>query len=140
METDTPILPPDSIVIAENVGPLRNTFSEHGNEIDEIISKRPPFIVRWGTLFLLVLLLCIGAVSWIIRYPDIINANAKLTCINAPKPVITLVNGKLIKLNIAENQSVMASQILGYIESNANHNEVLNLSRSIDSIQKAIGK
>ena len=30
---------------------VENDFSEHGNEVEEIISKKPPFIVRWGTTF-----------------------------------------------------------------------------------------
>ncbi len=26
----------------------KNTFADHGNEIEEIISNKPPFWVRWG--------------------------------------------------------------------------------------------
>lgn len=131
MENDKDILQQDE----NNIFVLKNTFSEHGNEIGEIISKKPPFMVRWGTLFLFFMLLAIGAISWFIKYPDIITTPAKLTCINAPKPVITLTNGKLIKLNISENQAVIQNQILGFIESTANHQEVINLSSNIDSIQ-----
>ena len=91
---------------------IKNTFAEHGNEIEEIISIQPPMIVRWGTLLLFFFLLFIGIISWFIKYPDIITAPAKLTSINSPKPVITLINGKLIKLSIAENQSVNKNQIV----------------------------
>jgi len=113
----------------------KNTFSEHGYEIDEIISKKPPFIVRWGTLFLFLLLLFIIGISWFIKYPDIINTTAKLTSINAPKPVIILISGKLLKLNISEDQAVIKNQILGFIESTADHQQVIELLNNIDSVQ-----
>jgi len=114
---------------------LKNTFAEHGYEIDEIISKKPPFIVRWGTVFLFILLLFIIGISWFIKYPDIINTTAKLTSINAPKPVITLISGKLLKLNISEDQAVIKNQILGFIESTADHQQVIELLNNIDSVQ-----
>jgi len=114
---------------------LKNTFAEHGYEIDEIISKKPPFIVRWGTVFLFILLLFIIGISWFIKYPDIINTTAKLTSINAPKPVIILISGKLLKLNISEDQAVIKNQILGFIESTADHQQVIELLNNIDSVQ-----
>ena len=117
---------------------MKNTFAEHGNEIEEIISRKPPMIVRWGTLLLFFFLLFIGVINWFIKYPDIIQAPAKLTSINASKPVITLVNGKLIKLNIAENEPVNKNQILGFIESTANHEEIIKLSSNVDSIQQLL--
>ena len=117
---------------------IKNTFADHGNEIEEIISKKPPMIVRWGTALLFLFLLFIGIISWFIKYPDIIQAPAKLTSINASKPIITLINGKLIKLNIGENQSVSKNQIVGFIESTADHLEVIKLSVNIDSIQQLL--
>ncbi len=113
----------------------KNTFDEHGSEIDEIISKKPPFMVRWGTLFLFFLLLFIISISWFIQYPDIVNTTAKLTSINAPKPVITLVSGKLVKLNVSENQTVNKNEILGFLESTADHQEVILLLENINNIQ-----
>ena len=114
---------------------LKNTFSTYGSEVDEIISHRPPWIVRWGTLLFLFFLSVIGIICWFINYPDIVTAQATLTSINAPKPVITTINGKLIKITVQENDTVKQNQVLGYLESTANHQEVLRLSENIDSIQ-----
>ena len=114
---------------------LKNTFSTYGSEVDEIISHRPPWMVRWGTLLFFFFLLVIGIICWFIKYPDIVTAQATLTSINAPKPVITIINGKLIKINVQENDAVKQNQVLGYLESTANHQEVLRLAENIDSIQ-----
>ena len=40
---------------------IKNTFAEHGNEIEDIISKKPPMIVRRGTLLLFFFLLSLTA-------------------------------------------------------------------------------
>jgi HlyD family secretion protein len=113
----------------------KNTFSIYGSEVEEIISHRPPWIIRWGTVLFFFFLLVIGVICWFIKYPDIVTAQATLTSINAPKPVITTINAKLIKINVKENDTVKQNQVLGYLESTADHEEVLQLAANIDSIQ-----
>jgi len=123
----------DISIKSEPVVIPNHLFVEHGNEIEELISRRPPFIVRRGTMLLFFIMLATILTSWLIRYPDIILASAKLTSINAPKPVITLVNGKLIKLNVHENQQVAKNEVLGFIESTGNHQQIINLSADLQA-------
>ena len=120
METDNPILPHINNALKENVFVMKETFADHGNEIEEIISNKPPLIVRWGTVYFFFLLVLIVLISWFIKYPDIVTASAKLNSVNAPKQVITRSDGKLIKIAVKENEAVGAGQVLGYMESIAN--------------------
>lgn len=140
METDKTILPPLNAGLKEGVFVMNNTFSDHGNEIEEIISNRPPFIVRWGTVYFSLLLVLFGFISWYIKYPDIVVARAKLNSVNAPKQVITRIDGKLIKIAVKENEEVEAGQLLGYMESIANPRSVMAISLQIDSISHLINK
>jgi HlyD family secretion protein len=119
----------------EDILLMKNTFSEHGNEIDEIISRRPPFLVRWGTTCFLILLLLILFVSWFIQYPDIVTTKAKLTSLNAPKAIVAKVEGQLIKLDVKEGDRVLKNETIGYMESNANAETVIHLSGVLDSLQ-----
>jgi len=134
METDKKILHPDITGPTESVFVVKNTFSDHSDEIEEIISKQPPFIVRWGTVFFFFLLLLIGLVSWFIQYPDIVTAKAKLTSLNAPKTVICKTDGKLVKLTVKDDDFVQAGTIIGFIESTSDHEQVLALSTNIDTL------
>jgi HlyD family secretion protein len=136
LETENPISN-ENTRHKEHLG-VNNSFPEHGNEIEEIISKRLPPIIRWGTVYFFFLLLLIAIISWFIKYPDIIQTSAKLTSINAPKPVLANISGKLIKLTIQENEEVKQNQILGYLESTADQEEVLRLSSYIDTIQNLL--
>ena len=143
METDKPIFtaPPVCVNgIKEDAFLMKNTFSSHGNEMEEIISKKPPFFVRWGTVFFLIFLLLIAGICWFIKYPDIVNTKAKLTSINAPKEVITKISGKLIKLFAKEGEQTITGNILGYLESTASHEEVIKLSDNIDTLQFLVNK
>lgn len=71
-------------------------------------------------------------IAWMIRYPDIVMAGGVLSSINVPKEVIARADGKLVKLFVAENRQVKTGNVLGYIESTANHEEVLQLSEHLD--------
>ncbi len=134
MEINNPILAAENALDAlPNASAPGNTFAEHGYEIEEIISNRPPLIVRWGTVYFLLVLLFLCLVCWFIQYPDIVSANAKLTSINAPKEIVTKTSGKLVKLFAKENDQAGTGDILGYMESTASHEELIKLSKRIDT-------
>lgn|GEM_PF-3297132 len=66
--------------IQENI----DTFPERGNELEAFISKRPPYFVRWGTVYFFILLVLIATVCRFIPYPERITARGRLNAINAP--------------------------------------------------------
>lgn len=105
-------------------------------EVNEIISQKPGFLIRWGITIFFLLLLFIIAGTFFIHYPDTILTKARLTTINAPKEVRINTDGKLIKLNAIEGKFVHKDDILGFVESRANHNQVISLSATIDSMQE----
>lgn len=104
-------------------------------EVQEVISYKPHWIVRKGnTIFLLIILLLL-VLTWIISYPDIIHAGAKLVAMNPPKLINAKTEGKLLKLFVSNEQPVRKDQHIGYMESTADYNEVLKLQ---DWIQQAV--
>jgi multidrug resistance efflux pump len=111
---------------------IENT-SLRSEAIHEIISKKPGFITRFALLFFTSLLIMLFIASWIIHYPDVIITKAELIGINVPKEIIALQDGKLIKVVYNKNDSVKEGQAIAWIENNASHSEVLNLSAKVDS-------
>lgn len=107
-------------------------------EVQEIISQRPNWIVRNGIMMFLVIICGSLGVTNFISYPDIIVTSAKLTSLNAPKEIKSKITGKLVKLLVTENETVKQGQVLGFMESGANHLEVIELSGIIDSLQTVI--
>lgn len=105
-----------------------------GEAVQEFISRKPGFLIQYGTILFLLLLILIVTASWFIQYPDVITASAKLQSINAPKPVINKTSGKLMKLFVKEGDVVKENAILGYMESTALPEQVLQLSAATDTI------
>jgi multidrug efflux pump subunit AcrA (membrane-fusion protein) len=110
----------------------------HTDDIQDIITTPPSWILRWGiTLSFLILVLIIG-LSAFIRYPDIVNASLIINSPNSPKPVVAKIQGKLVKLLVNENESVIAGQPLAYMESTANHLQVTDLLVDLKTFQKEL--
>jgi multidrug efflux pump subunit AcrA (membrane-fusion protein) len=106
------------------------------DDVQEILGRVPPWLIRWGnTLFLLILFLIL-LLSWLIHYPEIVNAPFRLTSASAPQAVVAKSSGRIVKLLVADNQMVVKNQPLAFLESTASHNEILRLANAIDSLKK----
>lgn len=115
-----------------------NIAFQRSEQVQEIVSNKPGFLVRHGITFLFLTLCIVGLACWFIRYPDTVPARALLTSINPPKPVITNIAGKIVKLNAEEGKFVQKGQLLGFIESRADHNEVMMLDATADTLQSLL--
>ena len=98
------------------------------DEIQEVISYRPHWIGRKGNILFLVIILFLFSLTWLIKYPDTINSSARLVALNPPKMVVAKSEGKLMKLLVQNEEEVKSGQELGYIESNSDYKEVVQLN------------
>ncbi|TWJ01532.1 HlyD family secretion protein [Mucilaginibacter frigoritolerans] len=115
-----------------------NETARHTEDMQDIITAVPSWVLRYGiTMFFGVLVLIIG-LSAFIRYPDIVKAQLKVDSPNSPKPVVSKISGKLVKLLVAENEMVKTGQPLGYLESTANHTKVLALLTNLKTMQSEV--
>ncbi|MBB6130797.1 HlyD family secretion protein [Mucilaginibacter lappiensis] len=115
-----------------------NDQVRHTDDMQDIITTVPSWILRWGiTLFFGILVLMVS-LSAFIRYPDIVNAQLKIESPNSPKPVVSKVAGKLIRLLVKENANVVAGQALAYMESTGDHDKVRNLATSLKELQTQV--
>ncbi|HMR81547.1 MAG TPA: HlyD family efflux transporter periplasmic adaptor subunit [Niabella sp.] len=110
-----------------------NNFKERSEVAQEIISRKPDFFEKWSLLIFLVLLMLLFTGTWFIRYPDIIEASAVLTSDNAPKEIISRQSGRITALFVKNNQPVKQGDIIGWVESNAVSQEIIDLSEKLAS-------
>lgn len=108
------------------------------DEVQEIISRKPNWIVTNGILVLLVIIVTLLSATFFISYPDVITANAWLTSMNAPKEIRAKTEGMLIKLLVKEGQDVKQDEVIGFLESRADHGTIIALSQTLDSIQMLV--
>ncbi len=111
---------------------ITKPFSLRSDTVQEIISRKSGFAERWALLLFLIIIIVVFASTWFIKYPDVIQVNAGLTASNAPKEIVIRQDGKLVKLFVTNDDIVIQGQTLAWIESTANHKEVVELSTLLD--------
>ncbi len=108
------------------------------DEVQEVISYRPHWIVRKGNSIFLLIILLLLFLSWLIKYPDIIKAPSRLVALNPPKLITARTEGKLMKLFVINEQLVKKGEPLAYMESTGNYDEVLKLQKWINVIMDSL--
>ena len=84
---------------------VSKTFHQRSEAAQEIISRQPGFAERWALILFLSILVILIACTWFIKYPDIIETTGRLTADNAPKEIIPLQSGRLVKLFVKKRRS-----------------------------------
>ncbi|TGE13970.1 putative HlyD family type I secretion protein [Hymenobacter elongatus] len=103
------------------------------DEVQEVLSRQPPWLLRWGGAFGLTATCFIFLCTWLIHYPDVVMAGFTLTSVNAPKVAVAHTEGRIVKLLGQDSKAVLAGAPLAYLESTGDHEEVLSLSRALQT-------
>lgn len=108
-----------------------NIYSE---EVRDILSHPPNAIFQWGNTILLGFFLIMIILSWVVKYPDIIQAEIVITTKLPPEKLVAHNSGKIEHLLVTNRQEVVKNQPLIIIENTARYQEVLMLKSFLDSV------
>jgi len=106
----------------------------HSVAVEDIINTPPKSAVRWGTTIVGLVILLLLILSWLIKYPYVIRAEAIVTTTNPPAAIVARVSGKIEKLFVKDGEEVSRGQILGIMETTTSHEKVMSLLKMIDSL------
>ncbi|QNL49832.1 HlyD family efflux transporter periplasmic adaptor subunit [Olivibacter sp. SDN3] len=110
----------------------------HTEDLQDIISKPPSWLLKWGISLVLFILLAIVTMSAFIQYPDIVSADIRINAVNAPKAVVPRVSGTLSKLLAKEGMKVQTGQVLAWMESSGKHKQVLSLLKKLVQLRSVL--
>jgi len=111
-----------------------NVNDIRSEDVQEILSAVPNWMIRWGNLLILLLIIMLLGISWFVKYPDIITAEAMITTKLPPQKEFAKTTGTLIAVLVADNEIVSENQPLAIIENTANYKDVYVLKSIIDSV------
>lgn len=107
----------------------------HSEDLQEIIAKPPSWLLRRGISFVLMTILMIFSLSIFIRYPEMVPVSMKFNTTSAPKALPAKVNGNLVGLLVKEGQWVKKSTDVAYLESIADHEQVIDILERLRDIR-----
>jgi multidrug efflux pump subunit AcrA (membrane-fusion protein) len=100
----------------------------HTEEVVEILGKIPPFIVRWGLLFLFLIFVGILTISHFIRSPDTVGCSVILTTQQPPARLVAKVGGIIDTMYVREGMFVNKDVAVASIVNSASLPDVTQLS------------
>lgn len=101
-------------------------------EVQEIISRPPAWLIRWGiTLVFLMLALLIG-LSFLIRYPDFVEAKVLVTTEDPTERIAARISGQIETLFVKNGEKVSIGRSLAGIKSTAKIEDVLFLKATLE--------
>lgn len=111
-----------------------NNVKLRSEEVQEILEATPNWMIRWGNMLILLLILMLLFISWFVKYPDTINSSAIITTKLPPQKEYAKISAKIASILVSDNQLVKADTPLAIIENTANFKHVFLLKSIIDTI------
>lgn len=103
-------------------------------EVQEILTRVPHWMIRWGSVVVLIILVSLFFVSWLIKYPDIITTQVVITTNIPPEKLVARTSGKLEVILVADRMNVTKNTPLAVVENSANFKDVFLLKSIVDTI------
>ncbi len=115
--------------------PNNNQIELRSEEVQEILTSVPNWMIRWGNTLILIIIFILLAITWFVKYPDKINASAMVTTQIPPQKEIAAISGNIDTIFVADNQKVNINSPLAIIENSANYKDVFYLKSIIDTLK-----
>lgn len=109
-----------------------NEIELRSEEVQEIMNRVPPWILRRGITLLFIIVLLLLAGSWFFKYPDVIQAGITVTSLEPPASVIARSTGKIDEIYVENDQEVSVGAPLAVIQNPANTADMLSMLKSME--------
>lgn len=109
-------------------------FELRSEEVQDILTKVPNWMIRWGTVLIFGIIILLLFTSWFIRYPDVVSSEIIITTNIPPEKLVAKINGKIEAILINDKEKVKAHTPLAIIENSANYKDVFSLKKIIETI------
>ncbi|GAA3569461.1 HlyD family secretion protein [Snuella lapsa] len=103
-------------------------------EVQEILTNPPAWIVRWGITLIFMFTIIILALSFMIKYPDAVTAKVLVTTKQPTEKVVSRYSGQLDKIFIKNRDTVKIGQKLAVIKNTASLDDVYFLKGIMDTL------
>ena len=111
-----------------------DTIQLRSEEVQDILTAVPLWMIRWGNTLIFFLIIGVISISYFVKYPDIIAADAVITTQLPPQKVYAKTTGQIDTILLIDNQYISANTPIAIIENSASFEDVFFLKSIIDTI------
>lgn len=103
-------------------------------QVQEVLETPPNWLIRWGSLVLLGIILLLFLLACIIKYPEFISSTIVISPQNPTERIEVRVDSRIERLVVKDQQTVKKGDLLMVLESTADDHDIQELKLIIDSI------
>lgn len=119
---------------AVNNHPLLEDIDTYGEQVREVLNRPPNWLTLTGSSLLFGFIFVLGSLSYIVKYPDVLNGRINITSEVPAIGLVSKTNGRIQKLFVKDNSQVIAGQKLALLENTTNSAEIDALSAFLKTI------
>jgi multidrug resistance efflux pump len=108
------------------------TFELRSEEVQDILTKVPHWMIRWGTVLIFAIIFMLFFVSWFIKYPDVVDTEIVITTNIPPEKIVSKSSGRIEAILVKNKATVAKNTTLAIIENTANYKDVFLLKSIVD--------
>jgi multidrug resistance efflux pump len=110
-----------------------DTFELRSEEVQDILTKVPHWMIRWGTVLIFAIIFMLFFVSWFIKYPDVVNTEIVITTNIPPEKIVSKSSGRIEAILVKNKAIVSKGTTLAIIENTANYKDVFLLKSIVEN-------
>jgi multidrug resistance efflux pump len=114
--------------------PENKEIEIRSDEVQEILSAVPNWMIRWGITLIFGLILMLIFISWFIKYPDVIEGQAIITTTQPPAKLVSKSSGYLEQLYFKDNTSIKKGDIIAEITNPTNKESIDFLKTTLQGL------
>ncbi|MFB9078356.1 HlyD family secretion protein [Flavobacterium procerum] len=109
------------------------TFELRSEEVQDILTKVPHWMIRWGTVLIFAIIVMLFFISWFIKFPDVVNTEIVITTNIPPEKIVSKSSGRIEAILIKNKAVVSKNTALAIIENTANYKDVFLLKSIVEN-------
>jgi len=114
-----------------------NNLEIRSDEVQEIMSRPPSWMIRWGITLIFIIIVVFIFISWLIKYPDVIRGQATLTTIEPPIKLVVKSSGEIEYIAVLDNATVTQNQTIASIKSTLSNEAHAFLKKEMSLIRNS---
>jgi len=118
-------------VLPESIAELKGP-SEY---LQEVLTTPPRWVIRWGQVGVLFLVIVLFSLGWFIRYPDRISGKLLITTPNPPVVVVAQTDGYIMNWFVNDHETVATGEVVAVIKNSARYEDILRLQETLQTLK-----